>query len=360
MSHDALNNIRVLELASVLAGPLAGTALAVRGAAVTKVERPPHGDVTRSWRRRDEPAVVDADGRPASAYWAAANWGKAVAWVDLATAEGQAWLEEALATHDVVVQNFKEADLAKFNLSPTALSTRHPHLVHVRLIGFRGQPDRLAYDVVVQAETGWMHMNGHPATRMPVALMDVLASHEIRAAVLEGLFARAQHPLRHGSYHEIALEDCGVAALANQATNHLIGGVSPGPAGNEHPNIAPYGDLLACRDGHVVLAVGSDRQFEALCAVLDMPECATEPDYAGNSNRVANRRALMARLAPAAARWGKVELELAFRGAGVPAGVVRTLPEVFSAENWPAEGGRPAPVLTDNNGARRSNPSARR
>ena len=357
---NPLNNIRVLELASVLAGPLAGTALAVRGASVTKVERPPHGDVTRSWRRNDEPPVMDADGRTASAYWAAANWGKQVAWVDLATAAGQAWLEEALSTHDVVVQNFKEADLAKFNLSPTALSARHPHLVHVRLIGFRGQPDRLAYDVVVQAETGWMHMNGHPATRMPVALMDVLASHEIRAAVLEGLYARAQHPAGHGNYHEIALEDCGIAALANQATNHLIGGISPGPSGNEHPNIAPYGDLLTCADGHVVLAVGSDRQFAALCKVLDLPECAEDPVYRTNSDRVANRRALLAQLNPAATQRNKVELELAFRAAGVPAGVVRTLPEVFSRENWPEAAGRPSPILNDAAGARRANPSARR
>lgn len=328
---DALAGIRVLELASVLAGPLAGTDLAARGATVTKVERPPHGDVTRSWRTAHEPPVVDPDGRPTSAYWAAANAGKQIAWIDLATPEGLAWLEEALASHDVVLQNFKEADLAKFNLTPSALSSRHPHLVHVRLIGFRGQPDRLAYDVVVQAETGWMHMNGNPPTRMPVALMDVLASHAIREAVLEGLFTRERHPQGHGSYHEISLADCGVAALANQATNHLLGGLSPGPAGNEHPNIAPYGDLLPCRDGFVVLAVGSDRQFSGLCQVLNLPDLPKDNRFRHNTNRLAHRKELVSELQSAASDWRKVELELALRAAGVPAGVVRTIPEVFSS-----------------------------
>lgn len=330
-----LKGIRILELASVLAGPMAGTELARLGAVVTKVERPPHGDVTRSWRTATEPPIHDADGRPASAYYMAANRGKRIAWVDLATAEGKDWLEDALASHDVVVQNFKEADLAKFNLTPSALSTCHPHLVHVRLIGFRGQPDRLAYDVVVQAETGWMHMNGAPPTRMPVALMDVLASHSLTEAILAGLFSRERDAHGRGTYSEIALEDCGIAALANQATNHLIGGASPGPSGNEHPNIAPYGDLLACTDGHVVLAVGSDRQFAGLCTVLDLGELTTDSRFQHNVDRLSHRRELVAALQTAAAGWRKVDLERALRQAGVPAGVVRTLPEVFAKPTGP-------------------------
>jgi crotonobetainyl-CoA:carnitine CoA-transferase CaiB-like acyl-CoA transferase len=337
MNHQSasLEGIRVLELASVLAGPLAGTDLALRGATVTKVERPPHGDVTRSWRPSTEPPVKDADGNPTSAYWMAANQGKHLAWVDLGTAEGLNWLESELSNTDVLIQNFKSADLAKFNLQSESVAKRHPQLIHVRLVGFRHQPDRIAYDVVVQAETGWMHMNGDTPTRMPVALMDVLASHSIREAALEGLFARARHPENGGSFHEVALDECGVAALANQATNHLIGGLSPAFAGNEHPNIAPYGDLLRCRDGHVVLAVGSDRQFQALCGLLEVAELATEEAFINNSNRLENRKELMERLAMAAGHWRKANLIQACIERGVPAGAVKSLPEVFSNRTNP-------------------------
>ena len=185
-----LESVRVLELASVLAGPLAGTALAERGAHVTKVERPPHGDVTRSWKTKHENAE-----NASSAYYEGANGEKEVVWQDLATAAGQAWLEGALASHDVLIENFKRSDLTKFNLEPEALAARHPHLIRVRLVGFEYAPERLAYDVVVQAEAGFMGMNGfddRPPVRMPVALMDVLASHQIRMAAMEGLLARGR------------------------------------------------------------------------------------------------------------------------------------------------------------------------
>ena len=142
---EALDGVRVLELASVLAGPLAGTALAVRGATVTKVERPPHGDVTRSWRSSSE-----SDEHPVSAYYASANAGKAVVWQDLGTPEGRAWLESALKEHDVVLQNFKAADSDKFGLQPAALAARHPHLILVRLVGFPKAPERLAFKLIPQ------------------------------------------------------------------------------------------------------------------------------------------------------------------------------------------------------------------
>lgn len=344
---EALEGVRVLELASVLAGPLAGTALAVRGATVTKVERPPHGDVTRSWRGKSE-----APARAESAYYASANAGKRVVWHDLATPEGRTWLEAALADHDVVLQNFKASDLAKFGLEPEQVAARHPHLIHVRLVGFAAAPDRLAYDVVVQAETGFMHMNGEPGApplRMPVALMDVLASHQIRAAVLEGLLGRAQG--LGGCYAEVSLEESGISALVNQATNWLVNGQRPEAAGSLHPNIAPYGDLLKCSDGWMVLAVGSDRQFKLLCAILGHPEWAEEAQFASNPDRLAHRSALMALLNDAAGLRTRTELDAAFTAQGVPAGVVRGVDEVFVAGSTgaamlieDAAGLRPSPV----------------
>lgn len=347
---NALEGIKVLELASVLAGPLAGSALAMRGATVTKVERPPHGDVTRTWRHPAE----SRDGET-SAYYASANVGKRVAWQDLGTPAGRDWLEQALAEHDVLLENFKASDLVKFGLEPAALAQRHPHLVHVRLIGFAASPERLAYDVVVQAETGFMGMNGEagqPPLRMPVALMDVLASHQIRAAVLEGLIGRMKG--WSGCYAEVSLEGSGLSALVNQATNCLMNGVVPEAQGSVHPNIAPYGDLLACSDGWMVLAVGNDRQFEALCRVLGHAEWAMRPEFATNADRVAHRVELLALLAGVARSGSRFDWDAAFQAAGVPAGVVRKLDEVFQ----PGSAGA-AQLVSDERG-RRPNPVAYR
>lgn len=330
-----MESVRVLELASVLAGPLAATALAERGAKVTKVERPPHGDVTRSWKTKAESPEATL-----SAYYESANGDKEVVWQDLATPEGQAWLESAMASHDVVIENFKAADLPKFNLEPEALAQRHPHLIRVRLVGFADAPERLAYDVVVQAETGFMGMNGFadgPPVRMPVALMDVLASHQIRTAVMEGLLARAAG--KTGYFAEVSLEGSGLTALVNQATNQLIAGHTPARNGGQHPNIAPYGDTLHCADGYVVLAVGNNRQFEGLCRALEVPELTTDNRFHSNQQRVTHRHALMEQLNVNANSWTKAALELALRDAGTPAGIVKSLDEVFEGvgARWTVE-----------------------
>lgn len=332
-----LESIRVLELASVLAGPLAATALAERGAQVTKVERPPHGDVTRSWKTASESEQADT-----SAYYESANGDKTLIWQDLNTPEGGKWLDGQLAVHDVLIQNFKASDLEKFNLEPEKLAKRYPRLIHVRLVGFADAPERLAYDVVVQAETGFMHMNGfedRPPVRMPVALMDVLASHQIRMAVLEGLLERANGGV--GFYAEVSLQASGITALVNQATNHLIAHSNPTRNGGLHPNIAPYGDLLVCEDGHVVLAVGNDRQFESLCQTLEAYHLPEQTAYKTNQQRVRNRNRLMVELNAAAMGWKKETLESQLRQVGVPAGVVRSVAEVFepgsSGWDWTVE-----------------------
>ncbi len=324
-NYRALESVRVLELASVLAGPLAGAALAERGAHVTKVERPPHGDVTRSWKTERE-----SSNSKSSAYYASANGNKTLEWQDLKTAGGLNWLENALASHDVLIENFKATDLDGFGLEPEALALRYPHLIHVRLIGFEAEPNRLAYDVVVQAETGFMHMNGAsdgPPMRMPVALMDVLASHQIRAAVLEGLLARSNGKI--GFYAQVSLEASGISALVNQASNQLNTGSSPERNGGCHPNIAPYGDVLNCKNGHVVLAVGNNRQFKALCQALSCPEFAIDARFSTNQLRVQNRTPLINLLQNAVHNRCKKELMHCLNSAAVPAGLVKSMEEVF-------------------------------
>ena len=269
--EGVLKGIRVLDLSSVLAGPLAGTFLAECGADVTKVEAP-GGDVTRSWKLPGESPG------PSSSYYEAANHGKTVVSHNLKTTEGQAWLQDILAHTDVLLQNMKWGDLDTMGLLPDQLSNAFPQLVHVRLVGFEHRPDRLAYDVVVQAESGFMSMNGTPdgpATKMPVAMMDILASHQMRAAVMGGLFHRER--TGRGGYAEVSLWGSGLTALANQGTQWLMHGTVPQRMGSTHPNIAPYGDMLTCRDGDVVLAVGSDAQFTSLVQRVGVRRAGRRP-----------------------------------------------------------------------------------
>tara|TARA_Y100001954_G_scaffold238957_1_gene309840 strand:+ start:828 stop:1922 length:1095 start_codon:yes stop_codon:yes gene_type:complete len=320
--------LKVLELSSVLAGPLAGSFFAEGGAEVVKVEHPEYGDVTRSWRSKGEETDTDI-----SAYYASANTGKKVARVDLGSEDGAKWLEDELKSTDVLLQNFKEGDLAKFMLEPEDLAERFPELVHIRLVGFADEPTRLAYDVVVQAETGFMHMNGSQnggPTRMPVALMDVLASEQIRSATLAGLYSREKGV--RGWYSEVSLERSGLAALVNRATNYLMNGKEQIRLGSAHPNIAPYGDIIRLGSGSdVVLAVGNNAQFKGLCYVLGCGELATNEKFTTNTLRVEYRDGLIAQLREFAERVDCTESfmeDLLMNG--VPAGVIRPLSEVFA------------------------------
>ena len=324
--EGVLKGIRVLDLSSVLAGPLAGTFLAECGADVTKVEAP-RGDVTRSWKLPGE-----APG-PSSSYYEAANHGKTVVSHNLKTPVGRAWLQDILAHTDVLLQNMKWGDLDAMGLLPDRLSQAFPHLVHVRLVGFEHSPDRLAYDVVVQAESGFMSMNGAPdgpATKMPVAMMDILASHHMRAAVMGGLFHRERTGL--GGYAEVSLWGAGLTALANQGTQWLMHGTVPQRLGSNHPNIAPYGDMLTCCDGHVVLAVGSDAQFMSLCHVLGCDGLSEDPRFHTNVQRVKHRKALVTALSARAQKASRADLLAAFLEHGVPAGAVHSVQEALNSE----------------------------
>ena len=319
-------NLRVVELASVLAGPLAGSFFAEGGAEVIKVEHPQYGDVTRSWRAKGE-----TQDSKISAYYASANTYKKVVTLDLTTDEGQAQLSELLNSADILLQNFKKSDLQKFNLQPEDIAAKYPELVHIRLVGFSKAPHRLAYDVVVQAETGFMHMNGAsdgPPTRMPVALMDVLASDQIRSAALTGLFCVAKGT--RGYYAEVSLEKSGLSALVNQSTNYLMNGTVPQRRGSTHPNIAPYGDLLNLNGRYIVLAVGSDKQFKTLCEIIGNAGLASDHRFVDNKSRVENREELINELQKSTSGLNAEDLSEEFNKKGVPAGLVKSLDEVFA------------------------------
>lgn len=260
----ALQNIKVIELAAVLAGPSVGQFLAELGAEVLKIE-PPSGDVTRSWRLANE---QPDQGR--SAYFCAANWGKKSFFMDLNDPEHQQKLFEILATADILLMSYKPGDAAKFGLAPEVLLQRFPGLIIGEISGYGEQDSRVGYDAILQAEAGFTYLNGNDENdfhKMPVALVDVLAAHQLKQGLLLALLQRAQTGC--GQRVQVALIDAAISALANQATNYLVGNQIPQPMGSEHPNIVPYGSIYACADGvKVVLAVGTDKQFAALCTLL--------------------------------------------------------------------------------------------
>ena len=312
-----LRGLRVIELASVLAGPLAGTFFSELGAEVIKIEHPgTGGDVTRSWRAAGE------GGEGPSAYYAAANGPKEVRMLDLSSEEDRGQLEELLSSADILLQNFKASSLPRLGLDPRFLGERHPTLIHVHLKGFLNEPDRPGYDMVVQAETGFMALNGEPGRapfRMPVALMDVLAAHQMRSAALLALWERERDG--KGSYLEVWLDASGMGGLVNRATEFLVAGREPHPLGQEHPQIAPYGEHFSCAcGGAVVLAIGNDRQFAALCDILGHPEWSADSRFSTNPERVHHRKELAGLLSDAFAGRQRDEVMDAGLEAGIPMG----------------------------------------
>ena len=321
------SSLLVLDLSSVLAGPSVGSFFAELGARVIKWENlRAGGDVTRSWRLATEPSDS-----PVSAYFSSVNFGKEIEQVDLSAPDSQQRLQQLLGEADVLIQNYKPSDLVKFGLDPETLKQRYPKLIHCHLTGFRSHPDRVAYDVVLQAETGFMSMNGTPESgpvKMPVALIDVLAAHQMKEAILLALYRREQTQL--GAYLTVTLEEAALSALTNQASNYLMAGAIAKRIGSQHPNIAPYGDLFTAADGtELVLAVGSDRQFIELCEVLAITALAADQRYATNANRVKNRSSLVHALSEAiGAINGHDFLEQCHR-LRIPAGEIKSIDRVL-------------------------------
>ncbi|MEM8598759.1 MAG: CaiB/BaiF CoA-transferase family protein [Bacteroidota bacterium] len=316
----------VLELASVLAGPSVGQFLAELGATVLKVESPhTRGDVTRGWCL---PTEAETD-RPA--YFTAINWGKQSLALDLAHPDGRALMHRLAAGSDVVLTSFRPGAAARLGADVPTLRAASPRAVVASISGYGPDAPRAGYDAVVQAESGWMFMNGAPdgpPTKLPVALVDVLAAHQLKQAILVALLERER--TGEGAAVHVALFDAAVSALVNQASNWLTAGHSPQRMGSAHPNIAPYGSLLPTADGHaLLLAVGTDRQFAHLCAALNLDALPDDARFATNASRVQHRAALEARLAPAIRMHDRDTLLATLHARYVPAGAVRSLPEVF-------------------------------
>jgi len=335
----ALAGVRVLELARVLAGPWAGQVLADLGAEVTKVEAP-DGDDTRTW---GPPFVAHPGGEGDAAYFHAANRGKRSIAIDFRSAEGQGIVRALARRSDVLIENFKVDGLRRFGLDYRSLAAENPRLVYCSISGF-GQDGpyahRPGYDFIIQAMGGIMDLTGAPdgePQKSGVAFADIFTGLYAAIAIEAALIARARTGA--GQHIDMALLDTQVGVLANQAMNYLVSGRAPRRLGNAHPNIVPY-QAFPTADGHVIIAVGNDGQFRQLCGVLGMPALADDPRFATNRARVAERDTLVAMIAATTAGRSRAELLAGLEAAGVPAGPINGVADVFADPQVIARGMR--------------------
>ncbi len=328
-ANAPLSGIRVLELARILAGPWAGQVLADLGADVIKIESP-EGDETRRW---GPPFVEYADGGRDAAYFHSCNRGKRSIVADLRTEDGRDRVRGLCRDADVVIENFKRGDLARHGLDAATLRAAHPRLVWCSITGF-GQTgpyaDRPGYDFIVQAMGGIMDLTGEAdgSPQKPgVAHADLFTGLYAVIAIQAALAARARSG--EGAFIDLSLFDTQMAVLANQSMNFLVSGRSPRRMGNAHPNLVPY-QAFTLADGEVVVAVGSDAQFRALCAVLGLEALGTAPEAATNAARVRHRALVVERLQQRLRGWRRDALLEALLRVGVPAGPINTVAEAFA------------------------------
>jgi crotonobetainyl-CoA:carnitine CoA-transferase CaiB-like acyl-CoA transferase len=329
MQHGPLSDLLVVETAAVLAGPAVGMFFAELGARVVKLEnKRSGGDVTRSWKLPSEDPSS-----PVSAYFSSVNHGKEHHMVDLRSAEGRARLDELLAQADVLITNHLAEDAEKLGLTRERIRSLNPRSIHGHITGFFGQPERPAFDVVLQAETGYISMTGTDTehlAKLPIALIDVLAAHQLKEGILLALLQRGS--TGKGAYVEVSLEEAAITGLVNQASNCLMTGHVPAPLGTLHPNIAPYGEVFTCSDGgKIILAVGSDAQFRALCTVLELVDLPEDVRFVRNTDRVRNRAILAEQLQGSIAGHVRSELLTKLVAAGVPSGAVLRMDEVMDS-----------------------------
>ncbi|MDZ7629050.1 MAG: CaiB/BaiF CoA-transferase family protein [Parvularculaceae bacterium] len=331
----ALDGVRVLDLSRVLAGPWASQFLGDLGAEVIKIERPGAGDDTRGW---GPPFLTnDAGEATDAAYFLSANRNKKSVAIDIADPHGAELVRRIATTSHVLLENFKVGGLRKYGLDYASLAAVNPALVYCSITGF-GQtgPDapRAGYDYMIQAMGGLMSITGQPdgaagaePMKVGVAVADLFSGMYAAAAILAAL--RHAERTGEGQHVDVALFDCQIAMLANQASNYLVSGTAPGRLGNAHPNIAPY-QVFLTSDGHIVIAVGNDSQFASFARAIGLAGLADDARYKTNRGRVGARESLVSAIAPAMRLRTTRDWLAVMEEAGVPAGPINTIDQVFA------------------------------
>ncbi len=325
-----LSGVTVLDLSRVLAGPWASQMLADLGARVIKVERPGSGDDTRGW---GPPFAQNEDGENVdAAYFMAANRNKQSLAIDIASPKGAQLIRKLATKADILVENFKPGGLGKYGLDFEALHAINSRLVYCSITGF-GQTgpyrDRPGYDYMIQAMGGMMSVTGPPDEPMKAGLAtaDLFTGMYAASATLAAL--RHAERTGEGQHLDIALFDCQLAILSNQAASYLIGGEAPRRAGNAHQSIVPY-QLFETANGRMVVAVGNDDQFNRFCSVIDAPELARDARFGKNRDRVVNREALIPIISGKLKQRPAVHWLDAFEKANIPAGPVNDIAAAFA------------------------------
>ncbi len=350
---NIFKDLKVIELASVLAAPSVGQFFAECGATVIKIENPlTKGDVTRSWKLPSE-----NPSNSISAYFSAINWGKTSLALNIYDKKDKEKLYQEIKNADIILASYKKGDAEKLGVDYPTLKKINPKIIYGHITGYGTESHKVGYDALIQAETGFVFMNGEKeeennnknsnknnaekkleGTKMPVALIDILAAHQLKEGLLIALLKREKDKIKlgvnnfEGSYVTVSLYESALSSLANQATNWLNANHSPQKMGSEHPNIFPYGTIFQTKTDSLMLVVGSDKQFSILCELLNINSIAKDERFENNANRVRNREVLRPILEKAFLQTESKTILKILEANNVPAGSVNDIPKAFENE----------------------------
>lgn len=325
--NEIFKNLKVVELASVLAGPQVGLFFSELGATVTKIEnKNTNGDVTRSWKLPSED-----QNSLSSAYFQSTNWNKESLFLDLKNEKDYNIVLKLILEADIVISNYKQGSAKKLQLDFDSLKDLNSKLIYAEISSYGENDSRPGFDVVMQAETGWMSMTGsnNDIAKLPVALIDILTAHQLKEGILVALLKRNE--FNQAQKVSVSLYDTSLASLANQASNYLNASMIPGRIGTKHPNIAPYGDIVKTEDGkEIILSIGTQQQFINLVKSLNAKSLSENELYKSNKLRVQNRTSLITELDILFKSFSYKEIANKMTKNEVPFAPINNLEEVFS------------------------------